>query len=171
MRVTPHSPGELRGLISPHDLRQAYFYMNLPAPPLMRNFARRVIDYEAPGKKSSGPAAFRSCEKLRVHLATSLGAVGFHTLLARALALATTEVPWLRPVRIKADGPLEGLEDLQLKLDPDEFMEGGVVLIAQLLGLLVTFIGGNLTMRLVREIWPKVPLNDLDLELGDGANQ
>ena len=133
----------------------------------MRNFARRLIDYEAGETKSSGtqiPAAFRSCEKLRVHLATFMGNAGFRTLLSRALALAATEVPWLRAVRIKAEGPLEGLEDLQAKLDPDEFLEGGVVLLAQLLGLLVTFIGGNLTVRLVREIWPKVPLHDLDLE-------
>lgn len=133
----------------------------------MRNFARRLIGYEARENKSSGtlsPAAFRSGEKLRVHLATFLGEAGFRTLLTRALALATAEVPWLRAVRIKAEGPLEGLEDLQAKLDPDEFLEGGVVLLAQLLGLLVTFIGGNLTVRLVREIWPKVPLHDLDLE-------
>lgn len=138
-----------------------------PSTPIMRNFARRLIGYEARGNKSSGtqnPAAFRSCEKLRVHLATFLGESGFHTLLSRSLALASAEVPWLRAVQIKADGFLDGLEDLQAKLDRDEFMEGGVVLLAELLGLLVTFIGGNLTVRLVREIWPKVPLNDLDLE-------
>ena len=149
-------------------LRRARFSMsNNPATPLMRNFARRLIGFEARENKPAGtqsPAAFRSCEKLRVHLATFLGEAGFRTLLSRALALATAEVPWLRAVRIRADGPLEGLEDLQAKLDRDEFLEGGVVLLAQLLGLLVTFIGGNLTVRLVREVWPKVPLNDLDLE-------
>jgi hypothetical protein len=37
-----------------------------------------------------------------------------------------------------------------------------VVLLAQLLGLLVAFIGENLTLRLMREVWPKVPLNELD---------
>jgi len=37
-----------------------------------------------------------------------------------------------------------------------------VTLLAQLLGLLVTFIGEALTVRLVREVWPKVPLDDLD---------
>jgi circadian clock protein KaiC len=43
---------------------------------------------------------------------------------------------------------------------------GGVALLAQLLGLLVAFIGENLTLRLVREVWPKAPLNDLDLVKG-----
>jgi len=31
-----------------------------------------------------------------------------------------------------------------------------------LLGLLVTFIGENLTVRLVRDVWPDAPVNDLD---------
>ena len=57
--------------------------------------------------------------------------------------------------------------NLHAQLDPDEFSEGGVVLLAQLLGLLVAFIGENLTLRLVREVWPKVPLDDLDFGNGD----
>ncbi len=136
----------------------------------MRNFARRLIGYEAGEYKSSGahiPAAFRSCEKLRLHLATFMGNAGFRTVLARALALSAEEVPWLRAVRVKADGPLEGLEELEAQLDRDVFLEGGVVLLAQLLGLLVAFIGANLTVRLVREVWPKVPLNGLDF--GEGG--
>jgi hypothetical protein len=36
------------------------------------------------------------------------------------------------------------------------------VLLAQLLGLLVAFIGKNLTLRLVGEVWPKAALDDLD---------
>lgn len=140
-----------------------------PATPLMRNFARRLINHEVGENKSAWTqtaAAFVSCEKLRLQMATVLGEAGFRTLVARALALATGEVPWLRAVRIKADGALEGLEDLQAKLDRDEFLEGGVVLLAQALGLLVTFLGGSLTVRLVREVWPKVRLNDLELDDG-----
>ena len=45
--------------------------------------------------------------------------------------------------------------------------EGGVVLIAQLLGLLVAFIGESLTVRLAREAWPKLPLNGLESGNGD----
>jgi hypothetical protein len=36
-----------------------------------------------------------------------------------------------------------------------------------LLGLLVAFIGETLTLRLVREVWPKAPLNELDLSEGN----
>jgi hypothetical protein len=93
-----------------------------------------------------------------------MGNGGFHALLARALALAKTEVSWLRPVHVNASGSMEGLRELQTQLSPDEFLEGRVVLLAQLLGLLVAFIGEKLTLRLMREVWPKVPLDDLDLE-------
>ena len=137
------------------------------ANPHMRHFAKRLIVFEARGNKSSTtrtPAAFSTPEKLRPQLATLMGDDGFRALLARALALACVEVPWLRAAQVTADGSLEGLVELQTQLGPDEFLEGGVVLLAQLLGLLVAFIGENLTVRLAREVWPKVPLNGLDLE-------
>ena len=136
----------------------------------MRNFARRLIDYETGANKSSGiktPAAFLVCEKLRPQLAMLAGSGGFHALLSRAFALANPEVPWLRTVHLKTDGSLEGLEELQAHLDRDELFDGGVVLVAQLLGLLVAFIGENLTLRLIREVWPKVPLDDLVFGNGD----
>jgi hypothetical protein len=71
---------------------------------------------------------------------------------------------------VKADGSLEGLEELNAKRNPDELFEGGVVLVAQLLGLLVAFIGETLTLRFVREVWPEVPLDDLDFGKG-GKNE
>jgi hypothetical protein len=45
-----------------------------------------------------------------------------------------------------------------------ELLEGGVVLVAQLLGLLVAFIGKDLTMGFVLEVWPEVPLDNLELD-------
>jgi hypothetical protein len=133
----------------------------------MRNFARCLIAYETLGNGSPGtetPAGFNVCEKLRLHLATFMGKTGFHTLLSRSLALSTAEVPWLCAVRAKADDSLAGLQELHAQLDPEEFSAGEVVLLAQLLGLLVAFIGEKLTVRLVREVWPKVPLDDLDFD-------
>ena len=49
-------------------------------------------------------------------------------------------------MHVKADGSLEGVEEHHAQLDPDELFEGRVVLLAQLLGLLVAFIGENLTL-------------------------
>src|SRR5258707_1183819 len=130
----------------------------------MQSFARRVLACEPPGRKLSEAKtseAFQVFDKLRPHLATLMGNGGFCALLSRALALANAEVSWLSAVNVKADGSLEGLKELRGQLDPAEFFEGGVVLLAQLLGLLVAFIGENLTVSLVREVWPEVSLNDL----------
>ena len=125
----------------------------------MRNFSERLIAYETRENKSSETKTSAAClvgEKLRPHLATLMGNVGFRTLLSRALALANAEVPWLRAVHVTAVGSFEGLDDLGAQIDPDEIFEGCVVLLAQLLGLLVAFIGENLTRRLVGEVWPQM---------------
>ena len=139
----------------------------------MRDFAKHLTAYEKLQNnvsKTNEQGAFHVFDKLRPYLATLMGTGGFRALLLRALALATAEVSWLCEVQVKADGALEGWQDVHAKLDPDEFFEGGVVLLAQLLGLLTAFIGEVLTLRLVREVWPKIPLNNLDFGNG-GKNE
>jgi hypothetical protein len=135
------------------------------ASPRMRSFAKHLIVSDALASRASEAgqgAAFPVTDTLRPHLVTLMGKGGVRALLARALALATTEVSWLRPVYVNADGDLEGLAAVGALLDPTEFLEGRVVLLAQLLGLLVAFIGPGLTSRLVGEFWPQIPFQDRD---------
>ena len=135
------------------------------ARPRMRRFARHLIVSDALANSASKPdyaAAFPVTDTLRPHLATLMGNAGFRALLARALALATAEISWLRAVQVDADGNLAGLAAVSSLLDPKEFLEGRVVLLAQLLGLLVAFIGPGLTSRLVGEFWPQIPFQDRD---------
>jgi hypothetical protein len=131
----------------------------------MRRIAKRLLVAET-GRKSSvravPAAAFPVTDRLRPHLATLVGKGGVRALLARALVLATTEVSWLSAAHVNADGGVEGLDAVRADLDPAQFLEGRVVLLAQLLGLLVAFIGPGLTSRLMGEIWPEVPLKDRD---------
>ena len=96
-----------------------------------------------------------------------MGQAGFRALLSRSLALANAKVPCLRAVHVNSDGSLAGLDELEAQLDPDKFREGRVVLLAQLLGLMVAFIGESLTMRLVHDVWPRLSANDLDFDKGD----
>ncbi len=136
----------------------------------MRDFATRLIDHEAKGgqsPQSNLPVAFHVCEKLRSHLTTLMGKAGFQALLARSLALGAAEEPWLGTVSLNADGGWQGLEEADTSDDKNQVFEGGVVLLARLLGLLTVFIGEHLTVRLVREVWPELPLNDPDLKAGD----
>jgi hypothetical protein len=136
------------------------------ATPQMRDFAERLIAYETRGNKSSETktsAAFLVCEKLRPHLTNLMGNTGFRALLFRALALGSMEVPWLSAMHVKSDNSLEGLDKLEAQVDPEGIAEGGVVLVAHLLGLLAAFIGEDLTLQLVRDVEPKLLLNDLAL--------
>ncbi len=130
------------------------------ATPQTRELAERLVASETRGKKSpelKTPAAFYVFEKLRPYLATLMGSTGFHALLSRALAVANADDARLRTVHVKADGSLGGFE---VPADPEEMAEASVVLVSQLLGLLVAFIGENLTERMVRELWPKLPLSE-----------
>ena len=131
----------------------------------MRDLAQRLIRYETRANRSSAtnsPLSFPVCAKLRPPLVTLLGNAGYHALVSRALALAKTEAAWLGTVRVQADGSLQASEDFRASVGPAGILEGRIVLLAQLLGLLVAFIGPNLAVRLVSEIWPKVPLGELD---------
>jgi hypothetical protein len=47
------------------------------------------------------------------------------------------------------------LKERDAQLHPDEYLEGRIVLLAQLLGLLAAFIGETLTLRLVGDVWPR----------------
>lgn len=135
------------------------------ASPKLRHLAKRLTVYERRASRNSEtntPPAFYVCEKLRAHLGTFMGTAGFRELLLCAHPRATVEVPWLCSVRVNPDGSLEGLEELSAQHRPDELSEGGIVLIAQLLGLLVAFIGKDLTLGFVLEIWPEVPFDNLN---------
>jgi hypothetical protein len=50
----------------------------------------------------------------------------------------------------------------QATSDAADFSEGEVVLLAQILGLLVAFIGPPLTLRLINQLWPQLSFNDAD---------
>lgn len=141
-----------------------------PTTPQLRLLAARLIAHEAKENNSSGttpPAAFPVCEKLRATLTALVGNTGFGALMARALALGREEVPWLRAVHVKADGFLSGLTERDAALSRETFLEGRVVLLAQLLGLIGTFIGADLTMQLIRDAWPKLALDDVYFSTGD----
>ena len=127
----------------------------------MRSLAKRLLSLEA-AANARGPAthaheAARVCEKLRISLTRFAGADGFASLLRRALALARAEDPSLNGITINPDCSIEGLDGLAAGAGD---AHPAVAVIAHLLGLLETFIGGSLTLRLVREAWPDQSLDE-----------
>ena len=124
--------------------------------PESRYLAQRLLTYEAVAGKNSETtesAAFRVCAKLRRPLITLAGVAGFRSLLSRALTLARAEAPSLSAVQIAADGSLQGLDEMEPQIGKDQAREGGAILIAQLIGLLLTFIGEGLTLSMVQTVW------------------
>lgn len=133
--------------------------------PETRDLARQLLAYEAVAGKTSEPAepvAVRVYEKLRRPLCALAGVAGFWSLASRALVLARAEAPSLSAVRVLTDGSLQGLDEIDRQIDRNQDGDGGAILIAQLLGLLFTFIGGALTLRLVQDVWPNAALNGPD---------
>lgn len=118
----------------------------------MRSLAKKLLALEAaamPAPVAHGALSVKVSEKLRISLTRFAGADGFSALLGRAIALSRADAPSVQGLKVSADGSVVGLE----RVGDD----AGVEIIAQLLGLLVTFIGEALTMRLVREAWPDAP--------------
>ena len=126
------------------------------APPQKtRELARSLVASEAdatPTSLHTEPATVRVYEKLRRQLGAPVGPDGFQTLASRALALAKSESPRLRAVQVTANGGLRGLGEVESQADADEDGEAGVILIAQLLGLFLTFLGEATTLRLIEDL-------------------
>ena len=130
-------------------------------PPQTRDLAQRLLACEAVVGKSSDPAqsaAFRVYEKLRRSLCALAGVAGFQALASRALSLARQVEPSLSVVQVAVDGSLQGLSELSHQIDTtqtkDQADEAGAILIAQLLGLLLTFVGKIITLRVIEDVWP-----------------
>jgi hypothetical protein len=71
------------------------------------------------------------------------------------LTLARAEAPSLSAVEVAADGSLKGQDQFASQANREQARDGGVILIAQLIGLLLIFIGEGLTFRLVQDVWPE----------------
>ena len=144
------------------------------AAPEMRDLAHRLVTYEAGAAKTSEPVespTLRVYEKLRQSLGEFVGVAGFQSLASRALTLAKPEAPGLGAAQIASDGSLHDLGKIepQIDMDKDPAGEGGIILIARLLGLLRLFLGEALTLSLLRSAWPGEAFDDRNAESGRKA--
>ncbi len=147
--------------------------LNMTAAPGMRELAQRLLEYEAAAGKASGTMespTLRVYDTLRQSLGEFVGVAGFQSLASRALTLARPEAPSLGAARVSSDGSLEGVADIETQIDDkDRAGEGGIILIARLLGLLRIFLGEALTRSLLRNAWPVEVFDDRNAENGRKA--
>jgi hypothetical protein len=133
-----------------------------------RDLARSLIASEADAAITSiqaGPASVRVYERLRRQLGASVGVDSFQALASRALALAKSESPQLSVVQVTVNGSLRGLGEVESQPDGNEDGEVGINLIAQLLGLFLTFLGEATTLGLIEDL--RLQVDDIT---GSGAH-
>ena len=128
--------------------------------PRVQNLARLLLAQERAKLPIPAHAAESACRKMRTLLVELVGEEGVRVLLTRALVLANRDAPGLAAVQVNTDCVLEGLAEAGPGGDAEQAAEAFVILLAHVLGLLVTFIGESLTLRIVREMWPEAPLDD-----------
>jgi hypothetical protein len=127
----------------------------MPPPQKTRDLARSLVASEADASTTSlhsEPATVRVYERLRRQLGSPVGVDGFQVLASRALALAKSHSPRLNAVQVTANGGLRGLGEVESQSGADEDGEAGAILIAQLLGLFLTFLGEATTLRLIEDL-------------------
>jgi hypothetical protein len=132
-------------------------------PKKTRDLARSLVACEADATTVSlhtQPATVRVYERLRRQLGAPMGVDGFQAIASRALALAKSQSPRLSAVQVTANGGLRGLGEVESQTDADDDGEAGIILIAQLLGLFLSFLGEATTLRLIE---------DLHLQVGVGT--
>ncbi|MDP9054733.1 MAG: hypothetical protein M3N93_10605 [Acidobacteriota bacterium] len=144
-------------------------------------FSRALIDCEAtfdhlapaaPGTRCELPAGYRVFDKLRYPLTRLAGVDGYRLLFARALAIGRVRASGVSQLQLNAlqvnpDGSLGGFSNDVLnnngdRLPPDN-NDAAVVLTAELLALLVAFVGDVFTLSLVRDVWPGFPVLETEL--------
>jgi DNA-binding response OmpR family regulator len=115
--------------------------------------ARVLLARESREKKSgdNSPTIFRVFDKIRSPILNVAGETGFRSILARALTLAKPEVGWLWPVKVSDSGSFEGLVLAEESIAAAEISRGETAIIAQMLGLLFTFLGEAMTRSLLEE--------------------
>ncbi len=131
--------------------------------PAIQALAQRLIALESNREPSATPnvAVARTCDRLRMTLVKLVGVDGFRSLLSRALAMAKREVPALDAARVLPDGCLSELDGVA--------QDAGGLIVAHLLGLLVTFIGEPLTLGLLNDAWPDAPVVRIDAGSEEGS--
>ena len=127
----------------------------MPQSKKQRDLAHELITSAtdaSPAPLQIEPATMRVYERLRRQLGALVGVGGFQALASRALALAKSESPRLNAVKVTENGGLLGLGEFESKIETDEDREAGIILIAQLLGLFLTFLGEATTLRLIEDL-------------------
>jgi hypothetical protein len=138
-----------------------------PTPPAPDELARWLLAYEAGAKKSPeelAAAGERAYLQLRKRLAVLLGATGFDAMWARAMHLAKPKFRSEDDTAANESFPTQASRADRLHAavsghGSDAVQHNLVIVFASFITLLFRFIGEELGLRFIRQIWPELPLD------------
>ena len=124
-----------------------------------RQLATWLLLHEAVDRDDSAAGgALRVWVKLSARLARIFTVSGCDALATRALYLAQADFPALAAA---IGGPSPGLDNLPRALAETaetEASEAAAAVLGNVIALLVTFIGEELALRTIRDVWPGAPV-------------
>jgi hypothetical protein len=134
-----------------------------PVTPAQLNLARWLLERDAVGRTQpadAGQAAERVWEKLSQRLERIFTIAGCDSLASRAIYLAQREFPFLAAAR--REPGLRGLPGALGEKAPAETdaRAAAAAVLGNVVALLVTFIGEQLAIRVIREVWPDAPFTN-----------
>lgn len=127
--------------------------------PGLLNLAKWILAEEADGPDAAtADVAARAWERLSRRISQLFTVSGSQSLGKRAVYLAKDDFPFL----MDANGniPLERLGPVLEGRDEEQAAAAAETVYAHLIGLLVTFIGEDLAMRAIRDVWPGASLHE-----------
>jgi hypothetical protein len=154
-----------------------------PPPAAATKYADQIVQLETSAVRTPQElttAVETTFVKLEAHLVSLVGTVGFRALLARAIHLTQPDWPWVQNAQVKAKATLfiepsldqtlrgegrarveayvviPGLVALAEQHGLDGVKAGTGILLANVINLLCSFIGNDLTFRLLRRAWPQL---------------
>jgi len=128
----------------------------------MTELARRVVFHETAGHETATDLAIgieRMFQRLRELVANLVGDAGFGAVLARASSLNKRACPWLETSAIVV-GPIvvfSGLAAVVEREGAARVTGCTTHVLSDILGLLSRFVGEDLTLQLVNEVWKDLP--------------
>jgi hypothetical protein len=135
-------------------------------PPAPEALARQVLAIEAAAHQQDNipAAAALAYDRLRARLSVFLGEVGFDALWARALALTRRSFPATDAAAEEhAAGLPPGLAAALAGRDAAETAAIVRAAFASFFTLLFSFIGAEIGLRLLRQLWPELPRDAADM--------
>jgi hypothetical protein len=139
----------------------------VPAMPYAQELALRLMAFEACIARPPGTVGFRVFEKVCVPFAALGGRQGFLPFLLRALAAPQPRFPWLCALQVSSEGKVTGLDVVSLGITEVEAAACELALIVSLVNILRSVLGDDITVHLLRTVWPLTGLHHHASDCGD----